>query len=1247
MKNCQRLLSVLLAAVLAFTCLGLPALASGDVPAESRYYGDRLDNAYGKPALGAAAVAFYKVMENMDFTSGASASVSDSGVLALAETYTMGNTDLLRAFGAAVDAFRYDHMEYFYVDWDMLSVNVMKDADGAFTVEIGAGRTDSYLLEKSADKIASMKQAYSAQLSEMVADVQREIDALSEKTDKEKAQAAHDAVCKRITYSFGNDSNDATDVAPYIRTAYGALVNGRAVCEGYARLYKAVMNALGMDCELINGYAFAGESFEPHMWNYVRTSETDGGPGDAWYAVDTTFDDGHRPGEDSAQSGVRYDYFWKTADVFQLDHMESPTVSSVQYSMPYPELKEFWETPVCSGRFECGLEPYNGAETGGQDIEAMWISYDGLSAQELLDQRGLYMAFRTVSTNAGVPEYSPWSSAVEYNRFFGMIPSVEGKSYFLGIYGNRAVSMIDTAVFDIPDDSHGQIETPSGPVLGAGSYSDNAVAHHMIEKTAFENPYGDSDYIAPAYLDYEKTKPDNLFQTRQDITQTQHVKLVYQSDLCLVDDKGNIDAGGTPILEWHVSSLNNRDLNEDEVKKNARLENVEMPDSRTIEFDFTPSRRYNHNMIWYNFTCANIMNKKSNGEPGVPVPDFTLVYAYDDVYICSQVFGDGRLKINTYAQPTLADNSDLSLEGWKYPDGTKVAENQRAQMALVVTEPADSEELAAAAANKLGDRKAVKKSKTYEIDLNICGKVAQIPNGSYMRLNIGFPDGFDPDDAGTSFKLYHFKRLSDGSLDYGNAEEVDCVVTAYGIVATVQSFSPYVLIAYDNTMIDDDTRSISTEFSGKGGTVASSTGKPVNTLKPGESLTYTITPDKGYEVEYVLLNRVKHELTGGKLTVAYDNLIKNNTLSVGFVSSAVKEAEEQKGVENAIIQFVTNAAPSAPSTGDETHSHVVQAKVEDNLCLGGQSVYWHCEDCDKNFADEACTREITIAAHQLVPVARVPATYTSAGVRAHQKCSACGLLFDLDGRKTTAAALAIPKLSQSTTGNDQDDSYDDYYNDGDDGDDSSDDSNSNSSAKAPAPAPAAAPAKPAETPKTSAAEQFADLKKGTWYYEPICYMLDAKLMNGVGSGRFNPEGTLDRAMLCQILYNEADKPAVNGGSFADVSQSDWFADAVNWAAAEGILQGYSDGTSGAKDPITREQLALILYRRAGQPALAGTVSMADYSDADAVSEWAVDAMRWALLTGVVNGKGGRLDPQGRATRAEAAAMVVRFLKLEA
>ncbi len=1249
MKNCQRLVSLLLAAVLAVTCLGLPALASEDAPRaaeSSRYYGDRLNNAYEDQTIANAANAFYRAMENMDFASGESVSVSDSDVLALAEAYAIGKTDLIQAFGAAVDSFRYDHMEYFYVDWDMLSVNVTKTAGGEFSVEIGAGRSDSYLLEKNADKIEPMVQAYNEQLAEMATNVRLKIDGLSETTDKEKSKIVHDAVCERVTYSFCE--SDA-DFAPYIRTAYGALVNGYAVCEGYARLYKAVMNEIGMDCELINGYVFAGESFEPHMWNYVRASEADEtGSEGVWYAVDTTIDDGYLPGKGNTEGATGYGYFWKTSDVFELDHMESPLVSSVQYRMPYPKLKKDWESPVSSGLFKTGMEPY-----GNSDDDVFWISYDGLSAQELLDQRGLYMAFRTVTTNKGNPVYSDWSSVVEYNRLFeGICPSVKGKTYFLGL--QQSLSEVEAAVFDIPDDRTTEIETESGTIPIAKFYSEDAVEHHMMEKTVMENPLHNPDYIAPAYIDDEKTEPSRLFQLRQDITKTQHIKLVYQSELCLVDGDGNIVDDGSiePMIEWHVSSFNNYDLDESEVKEYAKLENVEMTDKRTIEFDFTPSRQYHHNMIWYNFTYSNLKNVRNDGQPGVLVPGFTLVYAYNDVYMCSRVFGDGRLKINTYAQPILADNSDLSMKGWKYPDGTNVSENQRAQMSLVVTQPADSGDLERAAANELGDRAAVKKFKTYEIDLNICGKVPQIPNGSYLRLNLGFPDGFNPNDAGSSFKLYHFKRLSDGSLDYDNVEEVDCVVTEYGIVATVQSFSPYVLIAYDNTMVPDNTQSISTEWNGKGGTVVSSTGKPVNTLRPGESVTYTITPDEGYEVEYVLLNGESQTLSDGKLTLAYHDLIKNNSLHVGFVATAVKKDEEEQGVENAVIQFVTNTT-TAPSSPGETHRHVVQARAEDSFCLGEYSVYWHCEDCGGNFADEACTTEIAFAKHQLVPVERVPATISSAGVMAHQKCTVCGLLFDLDGRRTTAEALAIPMLTPDYDGGDDDD-YDDYD---DDDDNVSSPSISKPISKPisrpslkPSPKPSATtPVKPLEMPtvQTSTAEQFSDLKKDAWYYEPVRYIVDTNLMSGVGGGRFNPEGTLDRAMLCQILYNQAGKPAVTGGSFTDVSQNDWFADAVNWAAAEGILQGYSDGSSGAKNPITREQLALILYRRAGSPTLDGALGIAGYSDADAVSVWAADAIHWAVLSGIVNGKNDRLDPQGHATRAEAAAMVVRFLKLEA
>lgn len=173
---------------------------------------------------------------------------------------------------------------------------------------------------------------------------------------------------------------------------------------------------------------------------------------------------------------------------------------------------------------------------------------------------------------------------------------------------------------------------------------------------------------------------------------------------------------------------------------------------------------------------------------------------------------------------------------------------------------------------------------------------------------------------------------------------------------------------------------------------------------------------------------------------------------------------------------------------------------------------------------------------------------------------------------------------------------------------------------------------------------FTDLSATAWYHEAVDYVLINGIMGGYGGGLFGPNDSLSRAQLCQILYNREGRPTVTGSSpFTDVADTAWYADAVIWANANGIVGGYGNGTFGPNDPITREQLAAILWRYVGSPASSHT--LAGYTDADQVSSWAMDAMLWANENSILNGDGsGHLIPKGNATRAQVAQMIKNFIQ---
>ena len=185
-----------------------------------------------------------------------------------------------------------------------------------------------------------------------------------------------------------------------------------------------------------------------------------------------------------------------------------------------------------------------------------------------------------------------------------------------------------------------------------------------------------------------------------------------------------------------------------------------------------------------------------------------------------------------------------------------------------------------------------------------------------------------------------------------------------------------------------------------------------------------------------------------------------------------------------------------------------------------------------------------------------------------------------------------------------------------------------------------------ETKDPAAVKRFSDVASGAWYAEYITYVTENALMNGYDDGRFGPNDQTTRAQIVTVLYRLEGEPATrSSNSFSDVSAGgQYYSSAVAWAAINNIVNGYEDGRFGPNDNVTREQIAAILYRYATYKGYdtENAGSIANFSDAAKVSSWANTAISWAVGEGLMNGDNGALRPQGNATRAEIAALLMRF-----
>lgn len=184
-----------------------------------------------------------------------------------------------------------------------------------------------------------------------------------------------------------------------------------------------------------------------------------------------------------------------------------------------------------------------------------------------------------------------------------------------------------------------------------------------------------------------------------------------------------------------------------------------------------------------------------------------------------------------------------------------------------------------------------------------------------------------------------------------------------------------------------------------------------------------------------------------------------------------------------------------------------------------------------------------------------------------------------------------------------------------------------------------------ESPPAPVTDPFIDITAGVWYYDAVMEAYEAGVVAGMTADTFVPGGIATRAQVVTMLHRMAGKPASSTtAKFEDLTQN-YYKDAVNWAAEQGIVSGFSETRFAPDNAITREQLVAILYRMAGSPET--DFSLQKYTDAGAVQSWARDAMAWAVEQGIMAGfEDATLRPQNKATRAQVCAILMRCAALE-
>jgi hypothetical protein len=170
-------------------------------------------------------------------------------------------------------------------------------------------------------------------------------------------------------------------------------------------------------------------------------------------------------------------------------------------------------------------------------------------------------------------------------------------------------------------------------------------------------------------------------------------------------------------------------------------------------------------------------------------------------------------------------------------------------------------------------------------------------------------------------------------------------------------------------------------------------------------------------------------------------------------------------------------------------------------------------------------------------------------------------------------------------------------------------------------------------------QEISDMPEEDWAKKAIEFVTARELFEGDGEGHFMPDQTMDRAMFVTVLWRLMRQPDTDASIvFDDVPEGEWYSEAIAWAYENGIIEGYGD-EFGLNDPVTREQIAVILWRLKGKPEPKETI-------ATGCSDWAVDAMSWAVKIGIIEGDEGGYRPTNDVKRVECAAILMRYINLK-
>jgi len=843
-----------------------------------------------------------------------------------AARYETDKDELLRQYGAARDAFYADYPDIFYVDFSNLSVSMSKSGD-VYKVVLGIGRTENYFVEGFADtqQVERAEKEQDARISEIVKGAKGNSSSV-----REQVAYVYNAIIDNTEYRL--DTNCDAGNAGHVRTSYGALVKGQSLCEGYARAVKTVLDAMGINSVLVQGnYRAPDGSDNLHMWNYVQI---DG----KWYGVDATAGDGMKGTVDSGK------YLLADRSVMDANHKPDGVMSGSGFRFTYPQLSgpeggsEGEEPEPDTGNTdgdtdEDGYEKRfdkegllvqyrNGTESEGA-VGVFKVSYKGMGYQNAVDREGVYMLARFYQYMPGTGEYEVGSWGYADPKPF-MMPQ-HADALLLANGNSRYIEFAVTK------------KAPAGPL-----YGDDLTAEELEKNWKFQGTEADF-IVSTGKLDNPKgTFVPSPFARKLTPNNTSFISCGKKYHITAVFNEQLVEINGQKA-GYKVTVKNGWSAEE-----NSKIENFTWDGDRTVEFDFTPSDQLADNYADYTFQITGLQ-----GIGSLKAPDSFIYSAKIKISICAH--RNEGIYLNLGAKPKLLEPMDIFCGDWVNENNQKLRDVKNIVLTaskpevVVESDPAkQSGEMLEKIEGKLPDECTIVKSATYDLKLMTCNENI-LSTGSSVRLHIGFPEGFGPENAGVSYKAYHFTRDKNGTIT--GVEELDCIVTDKGLIVTCYSFSPFAVVALKGEPEADTISQKLLIMNTEGGDAVfqeDKNNKICTISEKGQKRTIAIDAKEGYRISGLYLNNIALKVTDSKsmkYTVKSEDLKGGgNILDVVFVKdnpkqetapstqdkpSAGKQENQasQSGSENAAsynsannaagnntVNSTANSQPAAPKT---------------------------------------------------------------------------------------------------------------------------------------------------------------------------------------------------------------------------------------------------------------------------------------------------------------------------------------------